>query len=182
VDLGEHLLSAATLDVDDVAQWSQEQQRPEVSPVARALASAAQNLNEVSRLLGGLETGIRTDVEIAVASRVANLLSMDPAVGSQSGQEVLRSFRAEADRIAHVCLVAAADLPQAPGERGRRAHDWYDSFTVLLLQIAEKAGLKPTLRKDRITKIRSGWLLDTARALETLLDPLMRSPSTRNQS
>jgi hypothetical protein len=161
-----------------VGRWSAEQQRLEVSPVANALLSTAHNLNEVSRLLGGLETGIRSDLEIAVASRVASLLSMDPTVGPQSGQELLRSFRVEADRMAHVCLVAAADLPQVPGKRGRRAHEWYDAFTSLLLQIAKKAGLKPVLRKDRITKIRSGWLLDAAQALETFLDPLMRSPSS----
>jgi hypothetical protein len=38
-------------------------------------------------------------------------------------------------------------------------------MVLLLLQIAEKAGLKPTLRKDRKTGIRSGWLLDAALAL-----------------
>jgi hypothetical protein len=161
-----------------IGRWSAEQQRLEVSPLAKALVSAAQKLNEVSRLLGGLETGIRTDLEIAIATRVANLLSIDPTVGSQMGQEVLGSFRVEADRIAHICRVAAANLPQAPGERGRRAHEWYDSFTATLLQIAKKAGLKPTLRTDRNTKLRSGWLLDTAQALETFLDPLMRSPSS----
>ena len=103
---------------------------------------------------------------------------MDPTVRSQSAQELLRSFCAEADRIAHVCLVAAADLPQAPGKRGRWAHKWYDEFTALLLQIAEKAGLEPTLRKDRSTRVRSGWLLDAALAFETFLDPFMRSPSS----
>jgi hypothetical protein len=103
---------------------------------------------------------------------------MDPTLGPQSADELLRSFRVEADRIAHVCLVAAADLPQGPGERGRRAHKWYDEFTAFLLQIAEKAGFEPTLRKDRITGVRSGWLLDAALVLETFLDPLMRSPSS----
>jgi hypothetical protein len=161
-----------------IGRWSAEQQRLEASSVAMALLSTALKLNEVSRLLAGIETGIRSDLEIAVASRVANLLSMDPTVGGQSGQDLLRSFRVEADRIAHVCLVAAADLPQVPGKRGRRAHEWHDAFTSLLLQIAKKAGLKPALKKDRITKIRSGWLLDAAQALETFLDPLMRSPSS----
>lgn len=161
-----------------IGQWSREQERLEVSPVAKALLSTANNLSEVSRLLGGLETGIRSDLEIAVASRVTNLLSPDPTLGSQSAQELLKSFRAEADRIAHVCLVAVADLPQGPGERGRRAHKWYDAFTALLLQTAEKAGLEPTLEKDRNTRVRSGWLLDSALAFETFLHPFMRSPSS----
>jgi hypothetical protein len=138
----------------------------------------ANNLSEASWLLGGLETGIRSTLEIAVASQVTNLLSMDPTLGPQSADELLRSFRVEADRIAHVCLVAAADLPQGPGERGRRAHKWFDAFTTLLLQIAKKAGLEPTLGKDRITGVRSGWLLDAALTFESFLDPLMRSPSS----
>jgi hypothetical protein len=161
-----------------IGLWSREQERLEVSPVEKALLSMANNLSEVSRLLGGLETGIRSDVEIAVASRVVNLLSTDPTVRLQSAQELLKSFCAKADRIAHVCLVAAADLPQAHGKRGRRAHEWYDEFTALLLQIAKKGGLEPTLRKDRSTGVRSGWLLDAAMAFETFLDRFMRSPST----
>jgi hypothetical protein len=161
-----------------IGQWSAEQERLEVSPVAKALLSTANSLSEVSRLLSGLETGIRSSLEIAVASRVANLLSMDPTVRSQSAQELLRSFCVEADRIAHVCLVGAADLPKAPGKPGRWAHEWYDEFTARVLQTAEKAGLEPTLSKDRITRVRSGWLLDAALAFETFLDPLMRSPSS----
>jgi hypothetical protein len=106
-----------------IGQWSREQERLEVSPVAKALLSTANNLSEVSRLLSGFETGIRSSLEIAVASQVVN--SMDPTISSQSAQEALRSFCVEADRIAHVCLIAAADLPQAPGKRGRRAHEWY---------------------------------------------------------
>ncbi len=161
-----------------IGLWSREQERLETAPVAKAFLSIANSLTESSRLLRGLETGFRSNVETAVASRVINLLSMDPTIGLQSPQDLLRSFCAEADRIAHVCLVAAADLPQAPGKRGRWAHKWYDAFTALLLQIAEKAGLEPTLRKDRTTRDRSGWLLDAALVFETFLDPLMRSPSS----
>jgi hypothetical protein len=161
-----------------IGQWSREQERLEVSPVAKALLSTANNLSEVSRLLSGLETGFRSSLEMAVSSRVADLLSLDPTIRSQSSQESLRSFCVEADRIAHVCLVAAADLPQARGKRGRWRYEWYDEFTALLLQIAEKAGLEPTLNKDRSTGVRSGWLLDAALAFETFLDRLMHSPSS----
>jgi hypothetical protein len=161
-----------------IGQWSSEQERLEVSPVAQAFRSIANNLSQTSRLLRGLETGIRSDLEIAVSSRVADLLSMEPTIHSRSAQDILRSFCADADRIAHVCLVATVDLPQGPAERGRRAHKWYDAFTALLLQIANKAGVAPTLRKDRITRVRSGWLLDAALSLENFLDPLMRSPSS----
>jgi hypothetical protein len=160
-----------------IGQWSREQERLEVSPIVEALRSIANNLSDASRLLSGLESGLRSSLEIAVASQVAKLLSMDPTLGSQSASQLLGSFRVEADRIAHACLVAANDLLQISGERGRPAHNWYDEFTALLLQIADKAGIEASLRKDRITGMRSGWLLDAALALESFLDPAMRSPS-----
>jgi hypothetical protein len=77
------------------------------------------------------------------------------------------------------CLVAAADLPSRPEKRGRKAKDWYDSVLTLLLSIAEKAGIKPTLYKDREAEreFPAGWLLDAARELETFLPAEMRSPS-----
>jgi len=55
--------------------------------------------------------------------------------------------------------------------------DWYDDFTALLLDIANMAGVKPTLRKDRSIGARSGWLFEAAQALESFLYPEMRSPS-----
>jgi hypothetical protein len=161
-----------------IGQWLAEQQRLEVSPIAKALLSTAKNLGEVSLLLGGLETGIHSDLEIAVATRTAEYLALDPAVGSLAkAQELISSFQQDAARIAHVCMVAYADLPDRSGERGRRALTWYDDFTALLLNIADRGGVKPTLRKDRITSARSGWLFEAAEALETFLYPEMRSPS-----
>jgi hypothetical protein len=38
------------------------------------------------------------------------------------------------------------------------------------------AEIEPILRKDPITRVRSGWLFEAARAFETFLDPQMRSP------
>jgi hypothetical protein len=89
---------------------------------------------------------------------------------------MLRSFCEEADHIAHVCLVAATDLPQTPGKRGWPALFWHDEFTALLLDIACKAGIAPTHGKDRITRKRTGWLVEAAKALETFLPRDMRSP------
>jgi len=76
-------------------------------------------------------------------------------------------------------LIAAFDLPSLPDRRGRKAKDWYDLLTALLLGIAEKAGIRPTLYKDREAKheLLKGWLLDAARELETFLPRLMHSPS-----
>ena len=161
-----------------IGQWMAEQQRLEVPPVAKALLSIAKNLSEVSALLGGLETGIHSDLEIAVASRAAEYLAMDPTVGSlDKARELVSTFQRDAARMAHVCMVARAGLPDQPGERGRRALNWYDDFTALLLDVADTADVKPTVRKDRISGARSGWLFEAAQALESFLYPEMHSPS-----
>jgi hypothetical protein len=161
-----------------IGRWMAEQYRLEVSPLAKALLSAANNLSEVSALLSGLQTGMRSELEIAVASQVIEYAAMDPTVGSlDKARELVSAFQQEAARMAHVCLVARAGLPDRPGERGRPALDWYDDFTALLLEVAKKGDLEPALRTDRITGARSGWLLDAAQMFETLLYPEMRSPS-----
>ena len=79
--------------------------------------------------------------------------------------------------MAHACLVAACDLKQTVGRKRASAAEWHDEFTALLLEIAEKAGVEPRLRKGRVSGARDGWLLDAAQALEKFLDPRMRSPS-----
>jgi hypothetical protein len=108
----------------------------------------------------------------------AEYLALDPTVGSHhKAEQLLSAFHQEAARVAHVCLVARADLPDSPGERGRSALDWYDDFTALLLDIAVTAGIEPALKKDRITRARSGWLFEAAQSLEPFLYREMRSPS-----
>jgi hypothetical protein len=115
-----------------IGRWMSEQQRLEVSPVGKALLSTAKSLNEVSALLGGLKPGIHSDLEIAVASRTVEYLAMDPTVGSlDKARELVSAFQRDDARVAHVCMVARADLPDGPGERGRRALNWYDDFTAL---------------------------------------------------
>jgi hypothetical protein len=159
-------------------KWLSELSRIEVSPVAKALRSIARNLSEASRLLSGLEDGLRNSLEIAVASEVTKYLALDPTVGTQSkASKIISAFHQDASRIAHVCMVARAGLPDKPGDRGRPVLNWYDDFTALLLEIARKAGVTPSFRKDRVTLARSGWLFDAAQALEPFLDRAMRSPS-----
>jgi hypothetical protein len=161
-----------------IGQWMAEQYGLEVSPVARTLLSMTNNLNEVAAFLSGLQTGMHSELEIAVASHVIEYLAIDPTVGSyEKAREFVSAFQQQAARMAHVCLVARAGLPDRPGERGRPALDWYHDFTALLLELAKKGHLKPTLRKDRITGARSGWLFEAAQALESFLYPEMRSPS-----
>jgi hypothetical protein len=158
-----------------IGKWSSVQQQLEASSVAKALLSLGTDLSQASRFLAGLERGFHTDLEIAVASRMAEYLALDVNVGSlERARELISAFGREAQRMAHVAMGARADLPNGVGERGRRMLDWYDA---LLLKLARRAGIEPTLRKDRITAARSGWLLDAAQALESFLYPYMRSPS-----
>ena len=91
-------------------------------------------------------------------------------------------FRHDATSLAHACLVAAHELDQEEGQRGRPRGIWYDNFTALLLEIAEAAHVQPSLGKDRVSGERVGWLMDAAEALETFLDPHMRSPSKEARS
>jgi hypothetical protein len=160
-----------------IGQWMLEQQRLEVWSVAGSLLSTARSLNEASLILGGFESGFHSDLEIAVASRVAKYLALDPSVSSLAkAQELISSFRQEAARIAHVCMVARADLPDRPEESGRRALEWYDDFTALLLDLANKANGAQTRWRGR-DRVRIGWLLEAAQTLESFLYREMRSPS-----
>jgi hypothetical protein len=72
----QHYLMLASL----IGAWLSERVRLETSPVKNALLTMAKNLSEASALLSGLETGVRSDIEIAVASRVQNLMALDPTI------------------------------------------------------------------------------------------------------
>jgi len=86
----EYYMTLASL----IGSWLSERVRLETSPVKNALLAMAKNLSEASALLSGLETGLRSDIEIAVASRVQNLLALDPTIGSlESARAMLGSFR-----------------------------------------------------------------------------------------
>jgi len=160
-----------------IGRWMSEQQQLEASSVAGSLLSTAKALNEVSIILGGFETGIHSSLEIAVASRIAKFLALDPSITSLAeAQELLSSFRREAARIAHVCMVARADLPRGSERSGRRAVDWYDDFTALLLLLANKAVSARTRWRGQDC-VRTGWLVEAAQALESFLYREMRSPS-----
>ena len=158
--------------------WMSEEEAKEVSAVASALRSTGKNLLEASRLLNGRATGLRSQVELEVTTLTTEVLALNPTVdGQDNAQQLVSSFQADAERIGQACLIAYADLTRRAPNEGRSPLLWYDKFTALLLRIAKKAGIEPTLNKDRIDRARGGWLFDAARALEPFLDPYMRSPS-----
>jgi hypothetical protein len=159
--------------------WLAEEESKEVSSVATALRRAGKNLIEASELLNGRETGMRSQVELEVTSRVIEILGQDPTVGnSEKARELIAAFKDDAARVGHACLIAYVDLERKAPNDGRAPMLWYDKFTAILLRIAEKAKIDPNLNKDRINQTRGGWLFNAAQALEPFLHRYMRSPST----
>jgi hypothetical protein len=162
-----------------IGQWSAEDDRLDIAPLIKTFEAMSKELKKAIRILSGNETGLREIQDIKLVSQLAEILALDPEVGSRGqADKLITSFRDDAARMAHACLVAARDLKQTVvGKSGAPPQDWHDEFTALLLQVAETAGLEPRLSKDRISGARSGWLLDAAQVLEIFLDPRMRSPS-----
>jgi hypothetical protein len=161
-----------------IGQWSAEHDRLDISPLAKTFTVMGRELGAVAKILRAYATGIHEAHDIEVVSQLATILALDPEVGSRRhANKLIASFQGDAAKVAHACLVAARDLKRQVGKDGRPRSDWYDDFTSLLLKIAEAGGAKPQLGKDRITGAGYGWLLDAAQALETFLDPQMRSPS-----
>jgi hypothetical protein len=161
-----------------IGQWSAEQDRLDIAPLAKTFTAIGRDLDKVAKILGGHETGLREIHDIKMVSQLATILALDPEVGSRrQADELIASFRCDAAKMAHACLVAAGDYKRQVGKSGRPPPEWYDDFAALLLEVAETAAVEPRLTKDRISGARGGWLLDGAQTLETFLDPLMRSPS-----
>src|SRR5229473_6302591 len=158
--------------------WSAEHDRLDIAPLVKTFTAMGQELKKVAEILSGHETGLHEIHDIAIVSQLAMILALDPEVGSRpQADKLISSFRGDAAKLAHACLVAARDLKQQVGKSGRPRWDWYDDFAALLLEIAAKGGVEPQLGKDRITGAGYGWLLDAAQAVEAFLDPQMRPPS-----
>jgi hypothetical protein len=158
--------------------WSAEHNRRDIAPLVKTFTAMGKELKKVAEILSGHETGLHEIYDIAIVSQLAMILALDPEVGSrQQADKLIASFRGDAAKLAHACLVSAYDLKQTVCESGRPQAEWHDEFTALLLEVAETAGVEPRLSKDRISGERGGWLLDAAQALEIFLDPQMRSPS-----
>jgi hypothetical protein len=162
-----------------IGQWSAEDNRLDIAPLAKTFTAMGKELKKVAEILSGHEVGLHEIHDIAIVSQLAMILALDPEVGSRrQADKLIASFRGDAAKMAHACLVAARDLKHTVvGKSGAPRQDWYDEFTALLLEVAKTAGVRPRLNKDRISRARGGWLLDAAQALETFLAPQMRSTS-----
>jgi len=148
------------------------------SPIAQALLRIGKNLTEASRLFSGHKTGLRSAVEIEATSLAAEILALDPTVGGlDQAQKLIASFRQDAAKIGHACMVAHADPARKAEKDGRDKLLWYDDFTALLLSLAKKVGIKANLNKNWNDRQRGGWLFEAAQQLEVFLSRPMRSPS-----
>src|SRR5258707_14144595 len=158
--------------------WSAEHDRLDIAPLVKTFTAMGKELKKVAEILSGHETGLREIHDIAIVSHLATILALDPEIGSRrQADRLIDSFRGDAGKLAHACLVAACDLKQAVGESGRPQAEWHDQFTALLLEVAETARVEARLSNDPSSSARVGWLLDAAQAFEAFLDPQMRPPS-----
>lgn len=164
-----------------IGRWSAEEDRLDIAPLIKTFDAMGKELNKAAKILSGHETGLREIHDIKIVSQLAEILAMDPEVGSRAqADQLITSFRDDAARMAHACLVAARDLKlSVVGKSGAPPQNWHDEFTALLLKVARIAGLAPRLNKNRISGAPGGWLLDAARTMETFLDPRMRSSSAQ---
>jgi hypothetical protein len=161
-----------------IGQWWNENARLDSAAVAQALISISQKLDKIRTTLNAHSTGPRNTLDIEIVSQLAGYIALDPNVGSiTAAKDLIASFIQDATTIAHSGMVAGSDLRTRSGTHGRTRLEWYDDFTALLLKIANKAGMEPSLNKDRITGERRGWLFEAALALETFFYPKMRSPT-----
>jgi hypothetical protein len=162
-----------------IGRWSAEKDRLDIAPLVKTFEAMSKELNKAAEILSGHQTGLHKVHDIKIVSQLAEFLALDPEVGSRGqADKLITSFRGDAAKMAHACLVAASDLKQTVvGKSGAPQQDWYDEFVALVLEVAKAAGVEPRLSTDRISGARVGWLLDAARALEAFLDPQMRSPN-----
>lgn len=159
-------------------RWWAERDAREVGPVVDALRKLSTDLTEATELLSGHDNGVHTAVAIETTSQIVRVLIRNPATGSvEAAHALIDAFKSGVAKIQEACFAAFSDLTAAPSKNGRDSLGWYDDFTNVLLEIAAKLGVNPTLRKDRVTGQRSGWLLDAALTLEQSFNPYMRSPS-----
>ena len=101
-----------------------------------------------------------------------------PAIGSiDNAHAAMQQFRELTKSMIGGARVAIDELERQQEAKGRPSLNWYDDFTALLVTIAKKARIAPTLNINRITGEPEGWLLDAARKLEVFLDKDMRSIS-----
>lgn len=172
-DAEKHLFALAPI----IGQWRAEQGRIREQEIKTALERLAADLTRCVTVLSASNTGFQSGINIAVALRVRSSLSDDGRAGSSdAAREILQKFAESSRRIIGACSEAEATLSNARRKAGRKKKTWHDDFTILLLRIAKKAAIRPTLY-NRGNDDPSGWLVRAATKFEKALPKEMRSPS-----
>jgi hypothetical protein len=171
------------LDLQKIlGRWYAEQGRPDTASLAADLAKLGENLELIITALSSIESGLHHVHDVELVSKLVGLLSRDASLcGSrQEAHDLIVSFRRHALEISNACRKGAKEFKQYVGKSGRPKLEWYDDFKTLLIKIARLGGVEPDMGKDRITQVRTGWLVTAAQKLETFLDPTMRSPDAES--
>lgn len=155
--------------------WSANEESKQGPQTAKTLWAIAKSKNVTSAALSGHETGFHTTGEIYATLLIAQNLTSDSSLGH--AQQLIMKFRKNARRIAEAALSARRKLLTKSDRNGRERLIWHDRFTQLLLDIAKKADVEPTLGNDPINDVPCGWMYRAASELEAFLYPHMRSPT-----
>jgi hypothetical protein len=144
--------------------------------IVGVLRAIARDFRSHEAVLRGRQTGLRQSYEIEVAHRILEVLSKNSEIKIDA-DEFLRDSCDRISTISDACLIAAKALDLNKGEAGKKAIDWFDDFTRVLVNLAEKNGMRPTVENDRRTGKPKGRFFALATGIERLLYPEMRSPS-----
>jgi hypothetical protein len=68
-----------------IGQWSAEDNRLDIAPLAQTFTAMAKELKEVAEILSGHEEGLHQIHDIEIVSQLAMILALDPEVGSRHG-------------------------------------------------------------------------------------------------
>jgi hypothetical protein len=125
--------------------WWSEKAAKQSSDVAGALRRTGKNLIEAAALLSGHDSGLHTHTAIEATSQTASILALDPTVGSlEAADELIRTFKRNAERVGHACLIAYADLA-SEGSKGAAIPFYGMTISPLCCcRLGRKLGLSPS--------------------------------------
>jgi hypothetical protein len=128
---------------------------------------------KIEQVIQGTQTGFRESHDTAAADWLTKALAS--TVGEDRAYDMVHDYRDHASEIAAACRKAADDLGSIRGIGGNPPIDWFDEFVTVLLFVAARDEIQPTVSFDwRIGKSR-GRFLDLVAGFEQLLHFSMRS-------
>jgi hypothetical protein len=101
--------------------------------------------------------------------------ALDSTVGEDRAQDMVLDYRNHTVEIAGACRMALEDLERIRGVDGRPSVDWFGGFVAVLLFVAARNGIRPTVSIDQWTGLPQGRFFNLAVGFEKLLHISMRS-------